>query len=163
MQISQEGLFYSNEFENAKRLDEYVNCDDLKNEFDIFFNQYLETQDEEFYKKLDTTIKSFYKRALPIIFEKYKAEISKREGKLHTYAEERNAIIRIQKKFEHTQDLKIGDFKEIFNELKKIIYEIGIKKDIEKNDLRSKIFWFVLGVIVGLIPVFLQLLGLTNF
>ncbi|MFA4860934.1 hypothetical protein [Methanoregula sp.] len=163
MQISQEGLFYSNEFENVKRLDEYVNCDDLKNEFDIYFNQYLDTQDEELYKKLDATIKSFYKRALPIIFENYKDEISKREGKLHTYTEERNAIIRIQKRFEHTPDLKIGDFKEIFNELKKIIYEIGIKKNIEKNDLKSKILWFALGAIVGFIPFFLHLFGVINF
>ena len=158
MQISQEALFYHNEYENAKSLEDFVKCDDLITEFDINFNKYLETQNEELYVKLDKTIKSFYKRVLPLIFERYKKEMAKHEGKVHSYTKEKNSLNRIQREFEEN-NLSIADFKEIFNELKTIIDEIEIKRSIERNNFLSKLFWFLFGALVGLVPTFFHLLG----
>jgi hypothetical protein len=162
VQISQEVLFYNNEYENAKNLEDFVDCTDLKTEFDIYFNKYLETQDERLYIKLDDTIKSFYKRALPLIFERYKNVITKHEGKHHSYTKEKTDLNRIQREFEQNH-LKISDYKEIFNELKKIVDEIEIKRSIEKNDLLSKLFWLLLGAIIGMLPTIFKLLGWINF
>ena len=161
MQISQEALFYNNEYENAKSLEDFVDCSDLKTEFDINFNKYLETQNEDLYIKLDNTIKSFYKRVLPLIFERYKKEISKHEGKIHSYAKEKNELNRIQRNFED-DNLSIADFKEIFNELKKIIDEIEIKRSIERNTFFSKLLWFLFGAIVGLLPTIFHIFGWFN-
>ena len=162
MQISQELLFYDREYESAKTLEDFVDCSDLEKEFKDRFNQYLETQNDGLYSNLDDIIKSFYKRSLPVIFDLYKSEIAKHEGKLQSYTEERNNLNWVQRKFEHN-GLKISDYKEIFDELKTIVDEIEIKRSIEKHDFRSKILWFVAGVIAGLIPTGLHLLGWINF
>jgi hypothetical protein len=162
MQIPQELLFYDREYESAKTLEDFVDCADLEREFGAYFSQYLTTQNDELYKNLDDIIKSFYKRALPVIFDLYKSEIAKHEGKLQSYTEEKNNLNRVQRKFEHN-GLKISDYKEIFDDLNKIINEIEIKRSIEKHDLWSKLFWFAVGAIVGLIPTGLHLIGWINF